>query len=250
LASSWCSQRFSDYKRLAGRSYKKLFELTAADQEVYLVLRSPHKFWVSQTILGYDNATTNPDGHSANYDGAQAMNNLWGPAYRHWYHGKRWDGTTNVAVPRPNILLLDYSGFFDTFPADCSNLIKEGVIPIFRHNAKQPDRYYYDTQIPNNFGWTAGVLAWKAFEYQVPGSIPIYRHNAKQPDRYYYDTQVANNSGWSQGVLAFYAFETPQPNTIPIYRHEAPNPERYLYDTEKANNTGWSEGVVAFYVPV
>lgn len=120
-------------------------------------------------------------------------------------------------------------------------------VSIYSHNAKHPDRYYYDTTLGNNSGWSEGVTAFHAFSTQQPGTVPIYRHNAKDPDRYYYDTQLHNNSGWSEGIAAFYAFSTQQPGTVPIYRHNAKDPDRYYYDTQVHNTSGWSEGVVAFY---
>lgn len=122
LVSQWFEERFSDYKRLAGRSYEKLYELTAADQEEYMINRDLNKFWVSQTILGYDNASPS-DGHSANYWGAQAMNSMWLPAFKNWFQGKQWNGKTTIAIPKPNILLVDYSGVFGEFTEEFSSLL-------------------------------------------------------------------------------------------------------------------------------
>lgn len=122
LASSWFGERFSDYKRLAGRSYETLYELTAADQEEYMIGRDLNKFWVSQTILGYDNASTS-DSHSANYWGAKAMNSLWLPTFKNWFQGKQWNGQSAIAVPKPNILLVDYSGVFGEFTQEFSHLL-------------------------------------------------------------------------------------------------------------------------------
>lgn len=119
LASEWFGERYSAYHRFAWRDYKELYELTAADQEEYLFAEtSADKFWITQSILAYDNASTS-DGHSANYYGAQAMNSMWADGYSNWANGKHWNGAPlNQKVRRPNVLLVDYSGYFyDQFPA-------------------------------------------------------------------------------------------------------------------------------------
>jgi hypothetical protein len=120
-------------------------------------------------------------------------------------------------------------------------------IPIYLHNAPNPDRYLYDKHIHNRSGWSEGRVAFYAYSHQEPGTLPIYRHSTPDHERYYYDTDPHNNSGWSEGKIAFYAYSNQQPGTIPIYRHNATNPDRYYYDTHLHNTSGWSEGVVAFY---
>ncbi|HEV2803736.1 MAG TPA: hypothetical protein VGW57_02280 [Chthoniobacterales bacterium] len=121
------------------------------------------------------------------------------------------------------------------------------LTPIYRHIAKDPWRFLYDTHVQNDTGWSEGTVAFYAHPNQQAGTIPIYRHTAKDPWRFLYDTHLQNNTGWSEGTVAFYAYATQQPGTIPIYRHTAKDPWRFLYDTQVQNNTGWSQGIVAFY---
>lgn len=252
LASSWFQERFSGYDRLAGRSYEYLYELTAQDQNDYLIdERDLCRFWVSQTILDYDNTSTT-DGHSANYWGAKNMNKLWMPTYKAWFHGKQWNGKLGKPVPKPNILLIDYSGCFDTLAEDFRNILTlEAVVPIYMHQATEPERYFYNTVKSNTSGWTQGVFAFNALSYQYKGTVPIYKHQSKaRPDRYFYDTNRLNNSGWKEGVIAFYAFKTPTANSVPIYRHRSTEkPDRYYYDQQVAGKSGWTDGVIAFHVP-
>ena len=121
------------------------------------------------------------------------------------------------------------------------------LVPIYLHQASNPDRYYYDMQVPNHSGWSEGKVAFYAYATQEPGTFPVYLHQASNPDRYYYDMQTRTNSGWSEGKVIFYAYRTQDPGTIPIYLHQAANPDRYYYDMQVPNHSGWSEGKVAFY---
>ena len=119
------------------------------------------------------------------------------------------------------------------------------LVPIYRHKADK-QRYYYDTQIHNNNGWSEGEVAFYAFTTQKSGTIPIYRHRATDPERYSYDTKINNNYGWGKGEVAFYAYANQAPGTVPIYKHQVKNPYRYFYSTAK-NMLGWTFDEVAFY---
>ena len=277
LASAWLDQRFSNYARLAGRSYEDLYELTAKDQEESMLNgshavkqgvpqglgfkqdtmsgRDPNKFWVSQTILGYDNASTS-DGHSANYWGAKNMNALWKPTFRRWFVGASWDGQTQRVDARPhigpNILLIDYSGVFDTLPQDCSDLLTH-YVPIGMHKAETPDRYYYDTQFVNNYGYSTGEIAFYAHAYRKDGADPVYKQVYKGSDRYYYylesyyHSDKQNNLSYGPAQIAFYAFRENVKGTVPIYRQKAENPERFYYGQKELTTPEWSKPQVAFY---
>jgi phosphatidylserine/phosphatidylglycerophosphate/cardiolipin synthase-like enzyme len=121
-----------------------------------------------------------------------------------------------------------------------------GAIPIYCHQwMKQgdgdPDRYFYDQQIPNNANWTNGQLAFYAYKSPVAKSVPIYQYRG---DYTYYYFTADPEAGWTKERIAFYAYP---PDRIPIYRHYA-NSQRYFYDKWIPNNHGWSSpGVVAFY---
>jgi hypothetical protein len=91
-------------------------------------------------------------------------------------------------------------------------------VAVYRHESAHPaapDRYYYDLQVPNAYGWGDGELAWYAYATPQPGTVPVYRHQAGSPDRYYYDLQIPNNYGWTAGQVAFYAYATAQDGTVP-----------------------------------
>jgi hypothetical protein len=107
---------------------------TLQDQEVYLAPPTPGqqghrdilKFWVSQAVLDC-NAVTN-DGHSLNYWEAMKMNPLAVYVYENdWI--KRvshiWSsGGTSFPIAAPNILLMDFAGYFDGFPEACIRMLK------------------------------------------------------------------------------------------------------------------------------
>lgn len=123
---------------------------------------------------------------------------------------------------------------------------------IYQHQAiSGPDRYYCDTQIPNNYGWKDGIATFCAYNTQKPGTVPIYRHEAESGiDRYYYDTQIPNEYGWKDGVVLCYAYDPTkpkQPGTIAIYQHQASDPDRYYLDTQIPNGYGWSDGKLLCY---
>jgi hypothetical protein len=116
--SQYLGDRFSDYKYLL-HSWDTLISDTISDQEDYLKAggtdhRQLDWFWVSQAVLGYSNTDT-PDGHSQNYAGASYLNQPFITAYKGWW--------SSSAVQKPNILLMDYSGVYDNFAADCVALL-------------------------------------------------------------------------------------------------------------------------------
>lgn len=127
-------------------------------------------------------------------------------------------------------------------------MAEQDLVTIYQHRAESgPDRYFCDTQVPNNYGWGDGVMLFRAYATHQPGTVPIYRHEASKPDRYFYDTAVHNNYGWGDGVELCYAYPTQQPGTVPIYQHEATVPDRYFLDTQVANGYGWSQGATLCY---
>jgi phosphatidylserine/phosphatidylglycerophosphate/cardiolipin synthase-like enzyme len=122
------------------------------------------------------------------------------------------------------------------------------LITIYQHRAKSGvDRYYWDSQVPNVYGWGDGVQVFQAYATEAASTVPLYRHEAGSPDRYYIDTSFKNSYGWSDGVVVCYAYTTQQAGTIPIYRHEASAPYRYYLDTQIPNNYGWSQGALLCY---
>lgn len=126
------------------------------------------------------------------------------------------------------------------------------LIPIYKHHATTPYRFYYDKQaLQKTSAWSEGEVAFYAYETKMSGTIPIYMHRAlvsEVTDHYYYDKQVQPKSSyWGAGEVAFYAHGTEMPGAIPIYVHQASRPERYFYDSQIPNNSSWSPGEVAFY---
>jgi len=124
--STTLRERFSDYK-YALHSWNTLVDDTLADQQNYLADtgsdgRDPGLFWVSQAVLGYTNMTT-PNGGSQNKEGASHLNPVFETAYGQWWAGTSAIPGVTQNVQRPNVLLLDYSGFYDDFATICYNLI-------------------------------------------------------------------------------------------------------------------------------
>jgi hypothetical protein len=128
-------ERFSAYNSATARSWEALADLTISDQEEYLVdskdanKRSSDCFWVSQAVLEYKNELGTTDDNklkienSRNYAGAERMNPRIIEAYKHWWAGQSASAKQH-AVQKPNILLLDFSGTFECFAADCVNLVR------------------------------------------------------------------------------------------------------------------------------
>jgi len=90
-------------------------DYTLEDQEDGLLLggsghRNPNKFWVTQAVLNY--AAVPHNGKSQNYYGARLMNPQFRDAYKNWYHGKDRKGVPNQHLQKPNVLLMDYAGYF------------------------------------------------------------------------------------------------------------------------------------------
>lgn len=127
-------ERYSAYNSATARSWETLANLTVEDQEEYLVdskdsnKRNSDCFWVSQAVLNYKNelGTTKDNklkiDNSRNYAGAERMNPRIIEAYKHWWVRQSAFGKEHP-VQKPNILLLDFSGVFEHFAADCANLI-------------------------------------------------------------------------------------------------------------------------------
>mmetsp|Transcript_5642 Transcript_5642/g.7891 ORF Transcript_5642/g.7891 Transcript_5642/m.7891 type:complete len:169 (-) Transcript_5642:83-589(-) len=122
LASEWFEERFSEIEE-GVHSWETLHHMTAEDQEKYLLQRDDHKFWVSQSILDYKGTGVT---ESRNYYGAQAMNDLWDHTFTNWFHHKNWEGKPFQHASKfhgPNVLLMDYSGFFGHLPETCFRLL-------------------------------------------------------------------------------------------------------------------------------
>ena len=96
-------------------------DYTLDDQEDYLMTggdghRDPNKFWVTQAVLNY--AAVPHDGHSQNYYGAKELNPQFIAAYKNWRQGKLRNGNPNSRMQKPNVLLMDYAGYFLGGPAN------------------------------------------------------------------------------------------------------------------------------------
>ena len=125
------------------------------------------------------------------------------------------------------------------------------LVPIYRHHASDPGRYYYDTKHPGQNGWSDGVIAFYAYASHMEHTVPIYGHYDSSPPRFFYDTRSAAHDGWGAGEVEFYAHTEPLPGTIPVYAHYVIDEGRgewiFYYDTHLDNDYGWSKGEIAFY---
>jgi len=120
------------------------------------------------------------------------------------------------------------------------------LIPIYRHEALAPERYFYDTDQASEIG--PGVVAFYGFQTQEPGTIPIYLKATTDPYRNRYDTKDNDDGPWNNVGVALYAYSTPQAGTVPIYEHQATGtPARFYYDMQIAGREGWNQGHVIFH---
>jgi hypothetical protein len=123
---------FSAYNSSTNRTWKELSELTIKDQQTHLTpaKRNLERFCVTQAVLNYKNergTTTDNEKkieNSRNYAGAERMNPMFDAAYQQWWDGKSAVAKKPESVRRPNILLMDFVGEFDSFSATCESLIK------------------------------------------------------------------------------------------------------------------------------
>lgn len=93
---------------------------TIDDQEKYLLKTTPDgrnmsRFWVSQSILGYNNMGLE-GGESQNFAGSKLINPLIIEKYKKWWKSEN-------GVQQPNILLLDYAGIHGDFVPVCKELL-------------------------------------------------------------------------------------------------------------------------------
>lgn len=65
-----------------------------------------------------------------------------------------------------------------------------GVIPVFRHDAVNPQRFQYSTEpTPDpGSGWLKGGTAFYAFKTPQRNTVPLYRYSATDPQREKYST--------------------------------------------------------------
>jgi len=79
----------------------------------------------SQAVLNYDAVVS--EGHSLNYWGAMKMNPLAAYVYEHAWrlgHSYNWNNSGTHPILPPNILLLDFAGYFDGFPEACIRMLR------------------------------------------------------------------------------------------------------------------------------
>jgi phosphatidylserine/phosphatidylglycerophosphate/cardiolipin synthase-like enzyme len=128
-------------------------------------------------------------------------------------------------------------------------------IPIFRHSASNPLRYYYDDKYKNEHDWSNGIIAFYAFSKEDPpsGTIPIWMHESKEgPYHYYYSTDesgASGGSGWGPGNEWFYVYPEYSRETVAIYQHymQFEGYTYFYYDTQAASVGLYGPGKVVFY---
>ena len=112
-------ERFSNLG-YATWTWKEMVDGTIEDQYKYLLKTTPDgrdlsRFWISQSILGYNNMNL-VDDHSQNFAGSNLINPLIIEEYKKWWNGEG-------GAQQPNILLLDFSGIHGDFVPVCQGLL-------------------------------------------------------------------------------------------------------------------------------
>lgn len=125
-------------------------------------------------------------------------------------------------------------------------------VPIYTYRNRQYTDSYFSPLQEGDF-WVKQGIAFKAFNYKVPGTVGIYIYcNDLQMNHYFTTSSINEDPNYwrSKGGPIFYVYPTEVPNSIPVYSYVGVDGyQHYLSTTTEGNYWKKVKEGPAFYVP-